>query len=490
MMRLRDWSLRGKLTAIVMLTTVVALVVACAAFLAYDRVIFRRTLVATRSVLADIVGANSTAALTFRDRASAREVVMALEAEPHVTAAYIYDGDGREFASYVRTDGALARPAPPVGTAPVFLPDRLGVFRPILLDGQTIGTVYVESDLGELSARQGQYVQIGLVVLALASGAALLLLASLQGIVSRPILDVVHTARHVSSHEDYAIRARKYGQDEIGTLVDAFNDMLQQIEEHQRQLRAARDAAETANRAKSAFLANMSHELRTPLNGIIGYTEMLLEESEDGGQASLIADLNQVRKAAKHLLALINNILDLSKIEAGKMDVHVERFEIAALVHDVIGVIEPLVTVNGNTLRIDLPDAVARSEMETDRVKLRQTLWNLLSNACKFTREGHVTLRVRRDPSRPGWLTFAVSDTGPGMTSEERQTLFQEFVQGDAAQRHQYGGTGLGLAISRRFCGLIGGDIGVESRPNAGSTFTIRVPAVVGRAAPAERSVA
>jgi signal transduction histidine kinase len=372
----------------------------------------------------------------------------------------------------------------------VFQPDRLGVFRPILLDGQTIGTVYIESDLGELLARQRQYVQIGLVVLAMATGAALLLLASLQGIVSRPILDVVRTARHVSSHEDYAIRARKYGQDEIGTLVDAFNDMLQQIEEHQRQLRAARDAAETANRAKSAFLANMSHELRTPLNGIIGYTEMLLEESEDGGQASLVADLNQVRKAAKHLLALINNILDLSKIEAGKMDVHVARFEIAALVHDVVGVIEPLVTVNGNTLRIDLPDAVARSEMETDRVKLRQTLWNLLSNACKFTREGDVTLRVRRDPSRPGWFTFAVSDTGPGMTTEECQTLFQEFVQGDAAQRQQYGGTGLGLAISRRFCGLIGGDIGVESRPNAGSTFTIRVPAVVGRAAPAERSVA
>jgi len=477
---LRDRSLRQKLTAIVMLTTVGALAVASASFLAYDRVIFRRTLVASRSILADIVGANSTAALTFQDPTSAREVVTALEAEPNVTAAYVYDRQGREFAAYVR-DAAAAAPAPPVGDAPLFLNDRLGVFRPILLDGQTIGTVYIESDLGELTARQSQYVQIGLIVLVLATAAALLLTTSLQGIVTRPVLDVVRTARHVTAQEDYTVRARKYGQDEVGALVDAFNEMLHRIEQHERQLRAARDAAEAANRAKSAFLANMSHELRTPLNGIIGYTEMLLEEAEDDPQSALAADLRQVRKAARHLLGLINDILDLSKIEAGRMDVHVEPFAVAALVTDVLGVIEPLAAANQNTLRIDLPDDVGRSLMETDRGKLRQTLWNLLSNASKFTRAGVITLQVRRDDPRPRWFSFIVRDTGIGMTADEVGRLFREFSQGDAVQQHQYGGTGLGLAISRRFCRMIGGDIEVESCPASGSTFTVRLPAEFAR---------
>jgi signal transduction histidine kinase len=359
---------------------------------------------------------------------------------------------------------------------------RLAVFRRVVLDGKPIGTIYIESDLEELGSRVNRYVAMVPVVVIVAALFALLLLSQLQGIISKPILDVVRTAKRVSETKDYSVRARKYGEDEIGTLVDAFNEMLDRVHERDQQVRTARDAAETANRAKSAFLANMSHELRTPLNGIIGYAEMLSEEAADRGLQDVVPDLMRIQSAGRHLLAIINDVLDLSKIEAGRMELHIERFQLRRMVDDVVSTIRPLVAQNGNTLEVTLASGVGDVELTTDSTKLRQSLWNLLSNACKFTTNGRVTLHIALEQAAGGdAVVFTVADTGIGMTDEHVSRLFQEFMQADSSTTRKYGGTGLGLAISRRYCHQMGGDITVQSRLGAGSTFTLRIPAVARR---------
>jgi signal transduction histidine kinase/CheY-like chemotaxis protein len=244
--------------------------------------------------------------------------------------------------------------------------------------------------------------------------------------------------------------------------------LFREIEEKGRQL-------EIASKHKSQFLANMSHELRTPMNAIIGVTEMLLEDAQALGQADQIEPHERILRAGKHLLALINDILDLSKIEAGKMELHLESFAIAPLVEDVMTTIRSLAEKGGNRIVVECPEDLGA--MRADATRVRQALLNLASNANKFTERGLVTVAAtrRRDGGRD-WIAFAVSDTGIGMTPEQMGKLFEEFTQADASTTRKYGGTGLGLAISRRFCRMMGGDITVESTLGQGSTFTIHLP--------------
>jgi GAF domain-containing protein/CheY-like chemotaxis protein/anti-sigma regulatory factor (Ser/Thr protein kinase) len=250
--------------------------------------------------------------------------------------------------------------------------------------------------------------------------------------------------------------------------------LFREIEDKGRQL-------EAADRHKSEFLANMSHELRTPLNAIIGYSEMLQEDAADLGAEQLTDDLKKINAAGKHLLELINAVLDLSKIEAGKMELYLESFDVAGLVRDIAAVIQPLAAKNSNRLDVRCPDAVGT--MHADLTKVRQALFNLLSNACKFTERGEVSLSVAREATDgQDWMLFSVSDTGIGMTPDQLAKLFEAFSQADAATTRRYGGTGLGLALSRRLCRMMGGDVTVESEPDRGSTFTIRLPAQVAEA--------
>ena len=243
-------------------------------------------------------------------------------------------------------------------------------------------------------------------------------------------------------------------------------------------LRGAKEAAETANRAKSRFLANMSHELRTPLNAIIGYSEMLQEEAEDMALDDFIPDLNKIQTAGKHLLALISDVLDLSKIEAGRMDLYLETFDVAGTIQDIVDTIRPVIEENETVLVLHCADNLGK--MHADLTKTRQALFNLLSNAGKFTRSGQVTLAVTREPQpQTDQLVFQVTDTGIGMSPEQVENLFDAFTQADASTTRKYGGTWLGLAISQRFCQMMGGGIIVQSELGRGSTFTIRLPAKV-----------
>jgi signal transduction histidine kinase/CheY-like chemotaxis protein len=289
-------------------------------------------------------------------------------------------------------------------------------------------------------------------------------------------------------------RARKDSEKartDIETKAVALAESNRQLDIAREAAEAARATADAANNAKSSFLANMSHELRTPLNAIIGYSEMLQEEAEELKQPDFVPDLEKIHGAGKHLLGLINDVLDLSKIESGKMTLYLEDFDVAKLVREVAATVQPLITKNGNRLEVACPADLG--PMHADVTKVRQTLFNLLSNASKFTEKGMIRLSVERGGA-PGALeeprsdaptlqrsavVFQVTDTGIGMTPEQLGKLFQAFMQADASTSRKFGGTGLGLAISRKFCQLMGGDITVQSEHGKGSTFTVTLPAEV-----------
>jgi signal transduction histidine kinase/DNA-binding response OmpR family regulator len=250
----------------------------------------------------------------------------------------------------------------------------------------------------------------------------------------------------------------------------------QALERSQGELAEARDEALTASRTKSAFLANMSHELRTPLNAIIGYSEMLQEEAEDAGQADLVSDLKKILAAGRHLLGLINDVLDLSKVEAGRMEVFAERFDVTQVVQEIVTTIQPFTEKNQNRLEVTVPEGTG--EMHSDLTKLRQILFNLLSNASKFTHQGTVRLAAtRQEWDGAPWLEFRVADSGIGMAPEQLARVFEPFTQADASTTRHFGGTGLGLAITRSFCEMLGGEISATSEPGKGSEFTVRLPA-------------
>ena len=268
--------------------------------------------------------------------------------------------------------------------------------------------------------------------------------------------------------------------DDAGNVVQVIEYSLDITERKQMelQLEEAKDAAESANRAKSAFLANMSHELRTPMNAIIGYSEMLVEDAEDGGFDEAIPDLEKINSAGKHLLALINDILDLSKIEAGRMDLYLERFELPRMLDEAVATVTPLISKNGNVLVTDFANDLGT--VRADLTKLRQALFNLLSNAAKFTEKGTITLVAKREERADGdRILLTVSDTGIGIPPEKIDQVFEEFSQADDSTTRDYGGTGLGLPISRRFCRMMGGDITATSQADKGSVFTIELPAFV-----------
>lgn len=376
---------------------------------------------------------------------------------------------------------------------------------PLVIGGEQQGHILVSQPIGELFDVQEQ-VQAMLFVFA--AGVTITMLVVVGGMVInfvRPIEALVHASAQVSSGnlKERVPIPKLWIEDEIIDLSENFNRMTERIEDLYeglerrvaertyelseertrlaqalQELAITRDKALEANRAKSIFLANMSHELRTPLNAIIGYSEMLQEEAEDLGYEDFTPDLQKIAKAGTHLLSVINDILDLSKIEAGKMELYLETFDLTELMDEIVTTIQPLIEKNHNRLAFDTKAQFGM--VHSDKTKMRQVIFNLLSNSAKFTSEGTISLnlqRVYKDGEE--WLEIRVSDTGIGMTSEQVKMVFQEFTQADASTTRKYGGTGLGLPISRHFCHMMGGDIFVESEHGKGSTFTVMIPATV-----------
>jgi signal transduction histidine kinase/DNA-binding response OmpR family regulator len=279
------------------------------------------------------------------------------------------------------------------------------------------------------------------------------------------------------------LNARKLQAGHHGELLVLAMEDVTERRRAEEEVAKAKEASETANKTKSLFLANMSHELRTPLNAILGYSEMLQEEAVERELVEFGADLEKINSAGKHLLALINDILDLSKIEAGKMELFLESFEVGSMVDEVACTFQPMVETNANKLHLKLADDLG--EMHADQIKVRQALFNLLSNAVKFTHDGDITLDAGRERmDGEDWIVFRVTDTGIGLNPDQIVKLFQDFTQADASTTRKFGGTGLGLALTRRFCQMMGGDVTVQSTPGEGCVFTIKLPATVAAPGP------
>ena len=365
-----------------------------------------------------------------------------------------------------------------------------------MLGKDMLGTVCIQRSLRGIWSEQVRYLSLlGAIVLA-ASLVALLMVWRLEQFITRPILNLIETAKAVSADKDYGLRATPHTDDELGQLVRCFNEMLMEIQQRDlvlqahrdrledlvalrteelvevnRDLTKARDQAERASDAKSAFLANMSHEIRTPMTAILGYSDLLVEQRQSPSDQR---DAFQViRRNARHLLDLINDILDISKIEAGKMNVERIPVDLPSLIGEVVSIMRPRAIDKGLEMHVEFSGEIPRC-IQCDPLRLKQILVNLIGNAVKFTQNGNITLFTRCEAlANDSRLVFEIRDTGIGMTGEQMGRLFQPFGQADESTTRKFGGTGLGLAISQRLTRLLGGEVSVSSRPGEGSTFTV-----------------
>lgn len=509
MRKIEDHSVSRKLTAMNMLVSGTALLLACLAFIAYDTATFRDATVRNLSMQAQIVGSTTASALLFNDPQSAENTLSALKAGRNISSAGIYTPDGLLFASYSRDAGAHipALPAMTPGETEVhwIRSNEIVLVRSIVFGGKPIGTVYIRSDVEELNQRLKQYAGIAAMVLSACLLAALLFSSIFRRSVAEPIVHLAEVARVVSREKNYSIRAAPIGnRGELTILIDAFNEMLAQIQQSEGALRKAHDGLENrvcertaeleaakkeveafslsvlqakeeverASKFKDQFLSTMSHELRTPLNAVVGFSDLLTEEQYGPLNDKQKRYVKHIHAGGHHLLRLINDILDLSKIEAGRLQLSIENVPVQSTFAYVLDTIRTLSDKKGHTLIDECsPDLTVRA----DPTRFRQILMNLLGNAIKFTPDGgKIEVAARQ---LDGMVRVEVRDSGPGIPPDEQHRVFEAFYRmGQTEQGTE--GTGLGLAITRRLVELQGGALGIESQPGLGSCFFFTLPMV------------
>jgi len=505
MLKFRDLSIRTKLVLLAMVSASVALVLSCIGFAYNDIKMMRDSTVQSLNTQARMLAFNSTAVLSFRAAPAAQQLLKSLKSQPTIEFACLYDSGGEILATYLQDDApAITPPLPGENGYQFTNRETLEMFQKVQDGEEFVGTLFLCENVSFLQQQLYDYVKIAALMMLCSLIASGVLAMNLQRRVSQPILALAQTAVRITTAGDYSIRVRQQSRDELGTLYDAFNKMLERVQTSEKQLLAAqnvleekvlertsqlrceitekeraqaelqraKDVAETATRSKSEFLANMSHEIRTPITAILGFVEVLLEEQQgDWGKDELAT----IQRNGEHLLSIINDILDISKIEARRMTV--ERIPCSPLqvVADVHSLMQVRASAKGLALRVEFHSSIPET-IQTDPTRLRQILINLIGNAVKFTEIGEIKLIVSFLPGDRPMMHFDVTDMGVGMTAEETKNLFQQFSQGDTTTARRFGGTGLGLAISKRLAEILGGDLVlVQTQLGVGSHFRVTI---------------
>jgi signal transduction histidine kinase/CheY-like chemotaxis protein len=468
-------SIRNKLIGIILAINLVSLGVGFLLVIASDVRNLRRDLVESTALVAQVIGDYSVTDLAFLDREESAKSLAKLASFRDVEMVCLYDTDGKLFSSYVRSGAALV-PPPIRKEGQEFAGGHLHLSRSIRLEKEAYGTIYLAVSTRALDEKIRNHLLAFLAFSAALLAFAVYLSIRIQTLISRPIQNLAATARRISETHDYSIRVEKTSEDEIGVLCDSTNDMLAEIQRRERE----RNEAEKRTREKSQFLANMSHELRTPLNSIIGFSEVLLTRLAPRLDPRELKFLGNIHGSGEHLLGIVNDILDLSKIEAGQMEIAPEPVPLRATTEGVCVVMRGVSSRRAITFDIAIPDDFPL--FQADPVKLKQILYNLLSNAVKYSPERGVirieaeTVEAARSPIGVDSIRFSVIDRGIGIDPKDHETIFREYGQAEGAASGQFEGTGLGLALVRRFLELHGGRIDVASRLGEGSRFTVTLP--------------
>jgi len=515
MLKAQAHSISRKLTWMNMLVSSAALLLACTAFIAYDMVTFRETKVLNLSTQAQIIGSNTVSALLFGDPQSAENTLSALKAAPNILSAGIYTPDGRLFASYLRDPAGQipALPSMPSGQTEIhWLKNKeIVLVRSIVFQGKPSGTVYIRSDVEELNRRLKRYAGIAAMVLSACLMAALLISSVFRKALADPIVRLAEVARVVSRDKNYSVRAtptRSPG--ELAILIDAFNEMLAQIQQSERALRMAHDELEQRVRERTAeleaakkeveefshsillvkeevergskfkdqFLSTMSHELRTPLNAVLGFSDLLADERYGPLNERQQRYVSHIHTGGKHLLSLISDILDLSKIEAGRMELAIESLRVETVFGEVLSAMQPLADKKSQEMTKSVEAGLS---VRADSTRFKQVLMNLLGNAIKFTPSGgRIAVAARLVEDR---VRVDVRDNGPGIPPEEQKRIFEAFYRlRESGKKTE--GTGLGLAITHRLVELHGGELRLDSEIGQGSCFHFCLPVAVGMREP------